>query len=191
MASSWTDRWLVNWGDNSPGDDVHVLLFLCRGAWWNPLFFLAVFEVDENSEKKPLNRCIFFLPLAGGDLAEKVGGVFFFRLQADPRGFGLEVADACFSCLEHPWTRMYVWWFLGYSNIDSSIIYSWALFQLMNFCFVSKSASVGHFWADWSFKSFSWGLFCVPRWHWTHGFLVMTVMTRRAETGHGHMSSFL
>lgn len=64
-------------------------------------FFLAVFEVDEYSEKKPLNRCIFFLPLAGGDLAVKVGGVFF-RLQADPRGFGLEVADACFSYLEHP-----------------------------------------------------------------------------------------
>ena len=44
-------------------------------------FFLAVFEVDENSEKKPgKNRCIFFLPLAGGDLAEKVGGVFFFQV---------------------------------------------------------------------------------------------------------------
>ena len=52
----------------TPGHDVHIYFFL---PWERveSIFFLAVFEVDENSEKKPMSRCIFLLPLAGGALA--------------------------------------------------------------------------------------------------------------------------
>ena len=78
----------------TPGHDVHIYFFFAVGKGGIRFFFcLAVFEVDENSEKKPISRCIFLLPLAGGALA-------------NPEWFGWTLHMPAL-----PWTRMYVWWF--------------------------------------------------------------------------------
>ena len=100
--------------------------------------------MDENSEKKPLNRCIFFLPLAGGALAVKVGGVFFSGCKQILKDLVWRSQMPAFHTSNVLEQKCMFDDFSHIRRLTVPLYIRELCFKLMNFCFVSKSASVGH-----------------------------------------------